>query len=407
MSDETRAGIDAVGVSIPPYFLDLRLLAEANGVDPSKYLQGLGGRRMAVCGPEDDPVTLAAEAADRLLERFEVSPSDIGMLVVGTESGVDAAKPIAAFVQGLLDLPRACRTFDAQHACYGATAGLQLAAAWVTTPAAAGRKALVIATDIARYDLGSPGEPTQGAGAVALLVSRKPRLIALDPFPAAVYTRDVMDFWRPHYRDTAVVDGHYSLSCYLQALEECWKRHRKASGLGWEDFRYLLFHVPFPKMAFKAFQSLHEREAALREGPFLSLSDAFARQAAPALWASAEVGNLYSGSLYLALCALLEREATEVQGQRLGLFSYGSGSCAEFFSARVEEQALAWCGRIGLADLLAAREEIDYARYLELRREAEALGRNGSHLARPARPGRFTFCGIADHRRRYQPRAKR
>lgn len=50
------------------------------------------------------------------------------MVVVGTESGVDQAKAVASYVQGLLELPTAIRTFDTQHACYGGTAGLMAAA---------------------------------------------------------------------------------------------------------------------------------------------------------------------------------------------------------------------------------------------------------------------------------------
>ena len=47
---------------------------------------------------------------------------------------------------------------------------------------ARGKKALVVGADIARYGVGTPGEPTQGAGAVALVVSSAPRLLALDAY---------------------------------------------------------------------------------------------------------------------------------------------------------------------------------------------------------------------------------
>jgi hydroxymethylglutaryl-CoA synthase len=406
MPDQRQLGIEAVGVSLPPYSLDLRLLAEAKGIDPAKYTQGLGCRRMAIWGPEDDPVTLAAGAAARLLDRFDVSRDTIGTVIVGTESGVDASKPIAVYVHGLLGLPRHCRTFDAQHACYGATAGLQLATSWCASPSAGGCKALVIATDVARYEVGSAGEPTQGAGAVALLVGQEAKVLSLDAFPAAVCSNDVMDFWRPHYRSTAVVDGQYSLSCCLEALEGAWSSYRLTSGLGWDDLRYQLFHLPFPKMAQKAFRLLHEREAALRSGDSPSFEATFARRVTPGLWASDEVGNIYSGSLYLSLAALLERGDSEVEGRRVGLFSYGSGSCGEFFSGRLGSSAAAWRGRIGLAELLAAREEVGHARYLELRRESEALAHNGSFRKRAPRPGHFSFCGIEDHRRRYLPPAE-
>ena len=42
------------------------------------------------------------------------------------------------------------------------------------------KKAIVICTDIAKYDLESTGEYTQGAGAVALLVSKDPRLMEVE-----------------------------------------------------------------------------------------------------------------------------------------------------------------------------------------------------------------------------------
>ena len=72
-----------------------------------------------------------------------------------TETAVDHAKPVGIFLHELLGLPASCRTVELKHACYGGTAGLMLAASWLRSGAACGRKALVVATDIARYDVGS------------------------------------------------------------------------------------------------------------------------------------------------------------------------------------------------------------------------------------------------------------
>ena len=161
---------------------------------------------MAIPHPNEDAVTMAVEAASSLLKRYDVDRSRIGLLIVGSETGVDAAKPIAAYVHGLLCLPSMCRTFDTKHACYSATAALKLAREWCAG-SGRGRKALVIATDIAQYETGSPGEPTQGAGAVAMLVGDAAAVFVFDAFPEAYYTKHVMDFWRPNYRSTALVDG--------------------------------------------------------------------------------------------------------------------------------------------------------------------------------------------------------
>ena len=395
---EEHFGIDAIAVSIPRHYIALKTLAEARGVDPAKYHEGLGVKKMAVVAPEEDPVTMATEAARRLLLNYDVDRGAIGMVIVGSESGVDAAKPIASYVHGLLGLPSHCRTFDTKHACYGATAGLRLAANWCAHEA--GRKALVIATDIARYELESPGEPTQGAGAVAMLVSSEPRLVAFDAHPDAVFTEDVMDFWRPNYSTTAMVDGKYSLQCYLKAAENTYEAYTRLTGVRWEDFSYLLFHVPFPKMAYKGFTRLYEMEAKKR--PLPPLNEEFDRLTRPALWANVEVGNIYSGSLYLSLAALLEGEAERVASKRIGLFSYGSGSCAEFFSGRVGPQAYLWRDRTGVAWALENRVEIDYDTYVRMRQESEAMGRDGSfRVPRGPLNGDVMFLGVRDHRRIY------
>src|SRR5688572_2889886 len=133
-----RVGIDAMGVAVPRRYIDIEDLARARGVDPAKYTQGLGAREMAVADPGEDSVALAATAAARLLRNNAVDPARVGMLVVGTETGVDHSKPVASHVQGLLKLPRSMRVFDSQHACYGGTAGLMAAVEWIASGAAAG-----------------------------------------------------------------------------------------------------------------------------------------------------------------------------------------------------------------------------------------------------------------------------
>src|SRR5436853_855714 len=126
-------GIDSLAIALPRRYLDLADLARARGVDPEKFTVGLGGRRMAVPDPGEDSVALAATAARRLVEESGLDPAEIGMLVVGTETGVDHAKPVASHVQGLLELPRGMRVYDTQHACYGGTAALMASCEWIAS----------------------------------------------------------------------------------------------------------------------------------------------------------------------------------------------------------------------------------------------------------------------------------
>ena len=385
-----------LAVAIPRHFVSHRRLAVARGVEPEKYVQGLGCEEMAVCSPGEDTVSLAAEAGWRLLEHQPALRERIGLCIVGTESGVDAAKPVAIYVHRLLNLPPNCRAFEIKHACYGATAALQMASAWVQQHPR--QLALVIASDIARYERGSAGEPTQGAGAVALLIGQadeRDALLSLSPISGA-FANDVYDFWRPTYQSEALVKGKYSMNCYLESLQGAYEDYCRQAG-DEPSPDYLLFHIPFPNMARKA----HRRMSELWGLHEQLIEEDFTQRVEPGLWANRKIGNVYSGSLYLALASLCERKAARLIGRRVALFSYGSGSCSEYFTGRFGEGLYRHTHH--LQALLDARIEVDITRYEELHDSSLFMERNDSHQPDLAHKGQiFTFLGIRDHERCYR-----
>ena len=365
-----RIGIDAMAFAVPRGYLDLADLAQVRGVPAAKYVQGLGVTQMSVAAPDEDPVTLATDAARRLLRGAGVDPSQIGLCIVGTETAVDHSKPVASYLHGLLGLPSACRVFETKHACFGGTAGLQNALDWIAAGSARGRSALIVCTDIARYSLNSPGEPTQGAGAVAMLISENPRLIDLEVGRTGCFAANVHDFWRPLYRKDALVDGHFSVQCYLDALAGAYAEWRgvngETGGPASESDRLVrtCYHVPYGKMARKA----HQRRCQI-DGLDEAAADAsYQREVEPSLRLPSQVGNIYTGSLYLALLSLLHHEAAELAGQRIGLFSYGSGCAAEFFAGRVRPEAAALLAAIDVTAPLRERQRLTFAQYEELRK---------------------------------------
>lgn len=360
----TPIGIDAIAFAVPRGYVELSELAQARGVPPAKYTDGLGTLQMAVAGPEEDPVTLATEAAGRLLARSARRADEIGLCVVGTETAVDHSKPISSYLHGLLGLPSACRVFEAKHACFGGTAGLFSALDWLASGSSRGRSALIVCTDIARYPIGSPGEPTQGAGAVAMLLSERPRLIELSAGQSGCYAEHVHDFWRPLHRKDALVDGHFSVQCYLQALEGAYEEWRRLTGDSGRDLVRTCYHVPYGKMARKA----HQRRCQLDGLNEAAAEASFASQVAPSLRLPAQVGNIYTGSLYLALLSLLEAEAAALAGQRIGLFSYGSGCVAEFFAGKVTLEASAALAEMDVTAPLRRRQRLSISEYEALRR---------------------------------------
>lgn len=364
---------------------------------------------MVIPAPCEDVVTLAATAGARLLRASGIDPASIGMLVVATETGIDHAKPVGIIVHDLLGIGASCRVYETKHACYAGTAAIMAAADWVRAGGARRRRALVIAADIARYELGSPGEPTQGAGAVAILVSAEPRALVLSD-ESGTYAQNVYDFWRPFDRREAIVDGKYSVQCYLDALAGAFRAYRSLErpALGPEEalsdrLAALLYHTPFPKMAMKAHRRLLEIDWRSAPGRWREIEPcleeaagaSYARQVAPALAPTARVGNTYTASLYLCLAALLEAEGRSLAGKPIGLFSYGSGCCAEYFTGTVPSD-LASGVDTGVAAQLRDRTLVDVDEYERLIRAGQSGGDPPAGFR-----GEFVFCGTAQDRRRY------
>ena len=386
-----NVGIDLISFQTSQYFLDLKTLASVRGVAEEKFPTGLGQERMAVPSPDEDIVTLAASAAKPLLDK--INPADIELVLFGTESGVDQSKAASLFVHGLLGLSKRCRAIELKEACYSATAGLHLAAAWIQQHPT--KKALVLAADIARYDLGSPGEPTQGCGAIAMLVGANPRVLALDP-ETGFHAENVMDFWRPNYRTEALVDGKYSTLVYLSTLVEAWRQYKALSGRGLDAFARNCFHLPFTRLAEKAYIRLCREEKIPEPAP-----EEVQRRVGPSLLYNRQTGNTYTASLYEGLASLLDNDPEDLAGRRISLFSYGSGCMAEFFSGVVQPAYRQHLFAERHRQMLAGRTELTYRQYEDIFRYL-IPDDGGDHVLAPYRTGAFRLKDIRKHVRCYE-----
>ncbi|WP_125587833.1 hydroxymethylglutaryl-CoA synthase [Companilactobacillus jidongensis] len=317
-----NVGIDRLGFYTPKKYIDIVELAEARDVDPDKFTIGIGQSKQAVPDVYQDAVTMAAEAADRVLD--DDNRDDIGLVIVGTESSVDESKATSAFLMDLLDLPEDVRAFEIKEACYGATAGLQMASNFVALNP--DKKALVIASDIARYGIKTPGEVTQGAGAVAMVISQNPHILKLDN--KSVYmSRNVGDFWRPTFSKTAFARGKFSNEIYVEFFTTLWNKFQEKYDVTAEDFDTMLFHIPYTKMGMKALRTL---DGQMSDAQYEKLVEHYQKS----IEFGRNVGNLYTGSLYLGLLSYLVNGDAQAD-EKLMLFSYGSGAVGEIYSAKV------------------------------------------------------------------------
>lgn len=392
-----NAGIDDIELFIPKPYVYYMDFAAARGINPEKLEKGIGVKSMAMPDSDEDTATMAATACLKLMKKNNLSPKDIGRIDIATEGGLDESKPLTTYVIGMLEQVYGSGTFqhcmgvEYKSACVAGSRALLDSVNWISsgenkaglivrhregagtwTPSD-GRAAIVITSDIAKYEIGSPGEYTQGAGAVAMLVTENPRLVSLDRSVASWVMRNDYDFYRPHGRDTPVVNGKESLKSYVEQVALAFKGFRQNAMQGrvimpCNNFTghidYFAFHLPFPRMGEKALERIlvdeyiedtklgfidmpsieylergFGREGAIRNILKMQESeDVFRRKVKPSIAGCAHVGNIYTGSVFLSLASLIEDgcfSGIELEGKRVVFLSYGSGSSAVVYSGRI------------------------------------------------------------------------
>lgn len=384
-----KIGIDKIGFYTTPLYLDLTELAQARGVDPNKYLIGIGQEKQAVIPPTQDIVTMGANAADRILT--DEDRKQISTIIVATESGIDNSKAAAIYVKELLQLDPFVRAVEVKEACYSGTAALQFARGLISLNP--DEKVLIIAADIARYGLETSGEVTQGGGAIAMMISAEPRVLAIEG-PSVPYSEDVMDFWRPLYASEALVDGKYSTSVYIDFFQKTWERYQTLTDQTLSDMAAMIFHLPFTKMGKKALDAIlgdqNDPHSVLMRTQ-LAASQAFSRQ----------VGNLYTGSLYLALLSLLTRSHNLQSGDRIGLFSYGSGAQGEFFTGILQAGFKEMVRQADVEKLIMARKQVSVPEYERLFRAQIGYNSKNVFLDLSQDHEKYVLQGQQDQKRIY------
>jgi hydroxymethylglutaryl-CoA synthase len=405
----TAVGIDAIEIWTGKLQLDLgETFAPAQGEDPGKYTKGLGLHASSFPDVYEDIVTMAANAAHRLLERKGLTPEDIGRIDVATESAFDNSKPVSTYVAGCLeqvydeDFHHANKG-ERKFACIAGTQSLDDAYNWIRAGRNRGRKAIVIATDTALYARDDPGEATQGAGAVAMLVDEDPSLVELST-EQGFGSADETDFLKPNQQFPSV-DGKRSMKVYLARMREALEDFEAAAGdTHPDDFAFIPFHTPFPGMVRKAaalgfrhvirdtdieidiaeeigrqprpeefktrdeyFEAVTEYTDSLTETE--RYQDWYGDVIEPTLDISREVGNWYTGSVHIARAAALKhaRETgRDLDGAKLLLGSYGSGAQAEIHAETVvpgwEEEIAA----LDVDDQMLHRYDLSFDEYEQI-----------------------------------------
>ena len=267
-----QVGISGFAVYVPPYRVDLESWCRwtHNSWDKTRAVVGHSFRMR---GPAQSVYTMAATAVMRLIERYDVDPTRVGFLGLGTESSTDNSAG-AVIVKGMLDeglaarglaaLSRHCEVPEVKHACLGGVYALKQALRYLALEPR-DRCAIVVSADIAEYARGSSGEPTQGAGAVAMLVEQNPRLLSVDlEHVGSASSYRAVDFRKPvlrnlirgklncHFQDLPVFNGKYSTTCYLDetlhALDDMTERLGCEPADYYRELAAAFMHRPYHRM---------------------------------------------------------------------------------------------------------------------------------------------------------------
>ncbi len=425
-----KTGIDAIAFDIAKIHLPIKTLANARNIEPEKLEKGLGLIKMTLPDINQDAVVFGANAVTKLIQDNDINLSEISRIYVGTESGIDSSKPIASFLLSLMeekfgtDSLSECDAVDFTFACIGGVDALQNCLDFIRLNPE--KKAIVVTTDIAKYDLNSTGEYTQGAGALAMLVTSNPRIIAFDN-NWATNTKGLFDFFKPYrmiskseitrssqnepwfenleseieiHKEQPVFDGQYSNQCYMDRTRNAYfsfKKLKNTEKTIYDSWESIIMHLPYSFQGRRMLSEIYtldsktkilsgnedasEYQNKLKE---VSKSEEYMnfvnQKLLPAELASSLIGNLYTGSIFMGLLSTLAHfydSKKEVTGKNFGFLAYGSGSKSKVFEGEIQENWKDQISKVKLFETLAESQEIDFETYEKLhKKEQKTIVRN-------------------------------
>lgn len=327
-----KVGIASIGLHFPSLALSVQELAKLRDIDPEKFTRGLGCETIALCPEGYTIVHLACEATKRAIAGWTGDINDIGLIVTATETAMDMSRPLSAWVAEEVGVRGRIRSYEVKHACYGGTAAIRQAVEWKLSGVAPGKAALVVAADISLYETGQPSEPTQGAGAIAIVID-EPLIAEIDPI-SYPWSKPAFDFWRPVGRAHPLVEGQFSLHCYEEAATNCFNDliGTRDPEVVFNEFDALCFHTPFPKMVKKALTAVCKGYGWDDE----KIETLYKTKVDHTMRWNRLCGNTYTASVWIAVANTIRGMA---EGKRIAAFSYGSGCGAELVTLRVGKKA--------------------------------------------------------------------
>ena len=408
-----NVGISYLDFYIPKNYLHVDEFSKNRNINGEKLKKGLGVYKMAILDTYEDTATMAANALNDLIDKNDIDPLSINRIYLGTESALDSSKPTASYAVDMVEQKIGQRVFkhtdvlDMTFACIGAVDVLHNALDHIRVHPE--DKAVVIASDLAKYELDSSGEYTQGAGAVAMLIESNPKLMSLTSC-FGVSFRSEHDFFKPRrqypingetqnyttdkilqvYREEPVFDGQFSNQCYQDRIREAYFHYKAQADVRetlHERWSSLIFHLPYASHGKRIFTEIYQLEKDKRQPDdtsdqfydletlkTLARSDEYRefvnKKITSAQLASGQIGNMYAASIFMSLISELVYKKDKLKsGDIFGFIAYGSGSKAKVFEGRLIDGYSSLVDQLQLDERLANRSSIDFETYEQLHRK--------------------------------------
>ncbi|MDD2674540.1 MAG: hydroxymethylglutaryl-CoA synthase [Flavobacterium sp.] len=419
-----KTGIDAISFDVAKIHLPINTLAKARNIEPEKLEKGLGLIKMTLPDIHQDTVVFGANALTKLISDNNINLNEIARIYVGTESAIDSSKPISSFLIALMEQKfgentlSECDVVDFTFACIGGVDAMQNCIDFITLNPT--KKAIVVTTDFAKYDLNSTGEYTQGAGALAMLITSNPRIIAFEN-NWATSTKGVFDFFKPFrtisktaitgnttnepwfenleseveiHKDQPVFDGQYSNQCYMDRTRDAYfsfKKLKNTTETVYDSWKSIVMHLPYAFQGRRMLSEIYALDASntiitgdedtseyqnkLKE---ISKSEAYKEfvneKLMPAEIASSLIGNLYTGSIFMGLLSTLAHfydTEKEISGSKFGFLAYGSGSKSKVFEGTIQKDWKLAMADVNLFETIEKSYEIDFETYNKLHKKEQ------------------------------------
>jgi len=339
-------GIVSYGTYIPKFRIKVEEIARIWGENPETIKNGLGILQKSIPDFDEDTATIAVEAAREAVRRAKINPKEIGAIYVGSESHPYAVKPTATIVGEALGIGNEYFAADLEFACKAGTAGIQICMGLVK--AGMIKYGIAIGADTSQSRPGDALEYSASAGGAAFIIGNDNVIAEIEGTYS--FTSDTPDFWRREGQPYPSHGGRFTgIPAYFRHITSAAKGLMEKLGLKPSDFAYAVFHQPNGKFPARVAKMLGFSMEQIKQGLVVSY-----------------IGNTYSGSSLLGLCAILDEAKP---GDRILLVSFGSGAGSDAFSLMVTDAIESFERSPKVWDKVMRGVFIDYGLYVKLRRK--------------------------------------